>query len=95
MENNSAYSEFESLWQKANNPQQDTQAVEVGSVDSNAQSMFLLPHFTNLADSLKSQEIIDDAQYKQMADAIAQLRDVIKTIDHQVLSDVIESLNKA
>ncbi|OAI18803.1 hypothetical protein A1359_04350 [Methylomonas lenta] len=93
MENDSSYSEFESLWQQANNPQQPTQVVEVGGIDTDIQIVSLLQQLSQLADSLNNADIIDTHQHDQMLTSIAQLKEVIQTIDPQVLSKVIGSLN--
>lgn len=93
MENDSSYSEFESLWQQANSPQQPTQVVEVGGIDTDIQIVSLLQQLSQLADSLKNADIIDTHQHDQMLTSIAQLKEVIQTIDPQVLTKVIGSLN--
>ncbi|MBS3903196.1 MAG: hypothetical protein KGZ30_02340 [Anaplasmataceae bacterium] len=93
MENGSAYSEFESLWQQAKNPQQDTQIVEVGGIDTDIQIMPLLQQLSRLADGLDNAHIIDTHQYDQMLTSIAKLKEVIQTIDPKVLSEVIGSLH--
>lgn len=92
VDNSAATSEFESLWLKATNKQKDYKPVEVEGIDTDKQIMVLLPELSRLADSLNSSEIIDSQQYDQMVTAIANLREVIKTIDHEVLSEVLTSL---
>lgn len=93
MENSSAYSEFESLWQQANNPQKLTQIVEIGEIDTNIQIMPLFQQLSRLAEGLNKAQVIDIQKYDQMLTSIAKLKEVIQTIDPKALSEVIGSLN--
>ena len=93
VENDTAYSEFEALWQQTGNPQEDSQIVEIDGVNTEIQILPLLQRLSRLADSLDRSDIIDTQKYDQMLTSIEQIEEVIQSIEPAVLSEVLETIN--
>jgi len=92
-DDDTAYNEFEALWQKAINQQEDLQVGEIEDFHTDIQLIPLLQRLSRLADKLASTDSINSSQYDQMQTAIVNLKEVIETIDPAVLSEALDSIN--